>query len=412
MKKAFTLIELLVVTVVIAILASITFKLAGTVGGQSELQTTIIRMQKLENCLSGYYAAFGCYPPVPLQGRSRNPFYPMLMQGGKLGPSIQDTESKPNYGVYDYNTGAGSIEAACRAQPIAAICPYSQEIIRRCGGTSPGDEWNEQIQALLERESDLAKAFAPYTAGTPFSGDDGSGNDGSTGDWRWTDKQKFSFGLMSFLLPRYLLMMGCENNDLYALYQWDGNNSLPCRFDSGVPYRSWSELNEELKVDPDSNQGQTNRRKVELIPSQAVTQRWLPNLEGICAAPKIKGADDQPLFEFYGIDVGGETLAADVRHPDMISKYIYLPGSGTGKAPNIITVQDGWGNEFFYYSPPPYQSYRLWSAGPNMVTFPPWFTEEEMKEHNDKKMTYMVLYKQGSLPVKDAIADDVVHLNH
>ena len=406
MKKAFTLIELLVVTVVIAILASILFKLAGSVGGKSELQVTIIRMQKLENCLSGYYAAFGCYPPVPLQGRSRNPFYPMLLQGGKLGPLIQDTESEPNYGVYDYNTGAGSVEAACRAQPIAAVCPYSTEIIRKNGGESPADQWNRQVRALMESDPDLAKAFANYTAGTPFSGDDGSGNDGSAGDWRWTDKQKFSFGLMSFLLPRYLLMMGCENSELYALYQWDGNNSLPCRFDSGVPYTSWSELNEELKVDPDSNRGQTNRRKVELIPSQAVTQRWLPNLEGLCATP------NGIALPFYGINVVGEPLAVDPRHPDLISQYIYLPGSGTGKSPNVVTVNDGWGNEFFYYSPPPYQSYRLWSAGPNMVTFPPWFTEEEMKEHNDKKMSYVVQYKYGSLPVKDAIADDIVHLSH
>ena len=411
MKKAFTLIELLVVTLVIAILASILFKLAGSVEGQSELQTTIIRMQKLENCLSGYYAAFGCYPPVPLQGRSRNPFYPMLVQNGKMGPLIQDTEAEPNYSVYDYNTGAGSVEAACRAQPLMAVFPYTQNIIEKCGGVSPADGWNETIRSLLEDDPEMAKSFEPYTAGTPFTGDDGSGNDGSTGDWRWPDKQKFCFGLMSFLLPRYLLMMGCENSDLYALYQWDGNNSLPCRFDSGVSYGSWAELNDELKVDPDSNQGQTNRRKVELIPSQAITQRWLPNLEKICAAPAIKGEGNQPLFEFYNIDVGGETLAADPRHPDMISKYIYLPG-GTGKSPNVLTVNDGWQNEFFYYSPPPYQSYRLWSAGPNMVTFPPWFTEEEMKVHNDKKMSYMVLYKFGSLPVKEAIADDIVHLSH
>ncbi len=28
--------------------------------------------------------------------------------------------------------------------------------------------------------------------------------------------------------------------------------------------------------------------------------------------------------------------------------------------------------DLFYYSPPPYQSYRLWSAGPNQKTIPPW----------------------------------------
>lgn len=399
MKKAFTLIELLVVTVVIALLASIMFKLAGSVQGKSELQTTIIRMQKLENCLSGYYAAFGCYPPVPLQGRSRNPFYPMKLSGGKLGPLLQDTSAQPNYGNYDYQ----SVEAACRSQPVAAVFPYSQEIIRQNNGQSPADGWNEQVRWLMENDPEMAKAYEPYTAGTPFKGDSGSGNIGNLGDWRWADRQKFSFGLMSFLLPRYLLMMGCENSELYALYQWDGNNSLPCRFDSGVPYASWAELNDELRVDPESNQGQTNRRRVELIPSQSVTQRWLPNLEGICMTPASA--------EFYGIDVKGESPPVDPRHPELVAKYVYLPG-GTGLSPNFLTVTDGWQNEFFYYSPPPYQSYRLWSAGPNMVTFPPWFTEEEMKEHKDKMMSYMVMYVQGRIPVKDAIADDIVHLSH
>ena len=37
-----------------------------------------------------------------------------------------------------------------------------------------------------------------------------------------------------------------------------------------------------------------------------------------------------------------------------------------------MTVADGWGNEFYYHSEVPYQSYRLWSAGPNLRTFPPW----------------------------------------
>ena len=74
MKKGFTLIELLVVTVVIVALMSVIFRLTGIVGGTSAQETTVFRMQCLENCLSGYYAAFGAYPQVPLQGRTRNIF--------------------------------------------------------------------------------------------------------------------------------------------------------------------------------------------------------------------------------------------------------------------------------------------------------------------------------------------------
>ena len=73
-KHGFTLIELLVVTVVIVALMGVIFRLTGIAGGTSAQETTVFRMQCLENCLSGYYATFGSYPPVPLQNASRNIF--------------------------------------------------------------------------------------------------------------------------------------------------------------------------------------------------------------------------------------------------------------------------------------------------------------------------------------------------
>ena len=63
MKKAFTIIEMLVVVVVIATLMTIVFRLS-SIGEDSEYHNrTIVRMQKLENCLSGYYA-FGILEPA------------------------------------------------------------------------------------------------------------------------------------------------------------------------------------------------------------------------------------------------------------------------------------------------------------------------------------------------------------
>ena len=67
-RKGFTLIELLVVVVILATLMGIVFRLAGC-GDESRKRTkTVQRLQRVENALSGYYAAYGTYPPVPLHG--------------------------------------------------------------------------------------------------------------------------------------------------------------------------------------------------------------------------------------------------------------------------------------------------------------------------------------------------------
>ena len=91
-KRGFTLIELLIVTVVIAILMAIVFRLAGTGSDSAARAKTISRLQKISNALSGYYAAFGSYPPVPLQGRSRD-IYTRVDNSGSMGHGIQ---SKPD----------------------------------------------------------------------------------------------------------------------------------------------------------------------------------------------------------------------------------------------------------------------------------------------------------------------------
>lgn len=410
MKKAFTLIELLVVTVVIAILASILFKLAGAVESKEELQTTIIRMQKLENCLSGYFAAFGSYPPVPLQNRSRNPFLPLsedLYSAGK-GPLIQDVEKDPEYGTYDYSR----VKAACMAQPVKAEFPMT--------GMGSAERMNATIQARMQSDPDYAKAFSGYTCGSAFDGLKNPGTmGGKNGEASWNEVQLFNFGLMSFLVPRYLLMMGRDpslGGNIYdyggaagtaGFYQWDGNNSRPCRFEDGVPYESWAELNDLLC----EQNADRNRWQVELIPSQAMTQRWLPNLE-YKSKNEYVCTGGSP-FSFFGIPLTLEEMEGlDIQHPEFIAEHVYYRSGGSPYMLNWLTAQDGWGQDFFYYSPPPYQSYRLWSAGKNGVTFPPWFTPEEMKEHNDKMMTYSVNYQSGQISVKAAIADDIVHLSH
>ncbi len=68
MKKGFTLVELLIVVVVLVTLMTITFRITSVGDESTKRNRTINRMQRLENCLSGYYAAYGSYPPVKLHG--------------------------------------------------------------------------------------------------------------------------------------------------------------------------------------------------------------------------------------------------------------------------------------------------------------------------------------------------------
>ena len=60
MKRAFTLVELLIVIAVLVSLMAITFRITNVVGDAESRTMTITRMQRLENCLSGFHAAFGC----------------------------------------------------------------------------------------------------------------------------------------------------------------------------------------------------------------------------------------------------------------------------------------------------------------------------------------------------------------
>ena len=413
MKRGFTLVELLVVTMVIAILAGIVFRLAGATDDSSERQATIVAMQKLENCLSGYYAAFGSYPPVEVHG-SRNPFYPVNKYG------IQQIRNDvPDTSTLDWNR----VRAACMSQPVAARFPYVSD---------KDKEWikgvSDQVQQLMQTDSDYAELVAGTILVQGFDGlSSVSQLSGKKDERYWSELQLFQFGLMSFLLPRYLMMMKNvsveeseaaadgepdDSDELAASYddfaQWRGKNNLPCRFEDGVPYNSWQDLFRDLR-------SVSETWKVGLIPSQAVTQRWLSNLEGLCDC-----GNKQETWVFYGVNIKGGGGGPDAGSPFAIINMLWSSGdSQSGENAqgsqqyilNHITVKDGFNptsergaNELYYYSPPPYQSYRLWSAGPNGRTFPPWITDEQIRR--DQNMS------RHAKTIHAWIADDIVHLSN
>ena len=120
------------------------------------------------------------------------------------------------------------------------------------------------------------------------------------------------------------------------------------------------------------------------MPSQAACARWMPNFEGVCRCNRdlelfgvhVKSSHwrDQGIFDGMSMD----------RLVPALRDCVY-PAQGdaiNGKDWYIldeVTVQDGWGSDFYYYSRSPHQSYTLWSAGSDRKTFPPWISRDKLQ---------------------------------
>lgn len=395
MRRAFTLVEMLIVTVVIVTLMSIVFRLAGLGSSAEARNLTISRMQRLENCISGYYAAFGSYPPVKLHG-SRNFFYEVNERG------IQQVDSNPGSSFRSTDEMWKQVEAACRSQPVGMKFPYARDMQDYVKTVS------ETLRELHNNDPDSDYGKNAALAYLFDALEQPSSLNSRKGDPSWTDVQIFQFGLMSYLLPRFLVMMGHNDSTIYSNFaQWCNNNELPCKFDDGTPYNSWSELNDQIN-ETDSGAQDSERWKVELLPSQAVTARWMANLEGqlTCERDNLK---------IYGVSLAatdtvskGRNVSVDNAYPVLYSAANSQGGTSSGNsqlyALDGVTCKDGWGHDFYYYSPAPYQNYRLWSAGPNGKTFPPWVSAEEIK--GDSALS------QNQRAIMNWVADDIVQMSN
>ena len=380
-KSGFTLVELLVVTVVVVSLMAVMFRLSGIAGGSNARQETVRKLQCLENCLSGYYAAFGSYPPVPLQGASRN-VYRDVSSSHKNMQSDDDNDFVETLD-FDGRWHSGSVRAACLAQPVAALFP------------PPTHSDNKKYSDLFES---LQNAVRTLSDSDVFSNDDKAKADSFASMTlrsldnpgflnRYQDETDFRrlplfrYGLMSFLLPRYRFMLECAkgsrsgnteafNNSIDRYRQWTEANPLPPRMDTGIAYESWKSFCDIM--------GSEDEWMIDLIPSQAACARWMPNLQGI-----VSGA----AFTFFGIQVGSGSGIPEAQDLSIIYSMIYGEGgssaSGNSGYPLLsVTVRDGWNQDFYYYSPAPYQSYVLWSSGEDKKTFPPWVDMESFKEEH------------------------------
>lgn len=370
-RKAFTLIELMVAVVVIAILMSIVFRLSGVGTDTQKRNLTASRLQRLENCLSGYYAAFGSYPPVPLQRNSRN----FRLKVDDYGVQDQDQEES--------NLSWRNVEAACRAQPVGTLFPFRSTM---------SDYIKNIANQLRKKATSGEKRWAAFNlAPLKANFDDGTTNIGATLNSQDT---VFEFGLMSFLLPRYYFMLGC-NERFMTRDEWIVNNTLPSDPQNGQAVASWDDFRNWGFSSDGSSNNTGNQWKYSMVPSQAVCARWMPNLEGSCSVLTPQ--------KFFGISIGdGSVSALSAENPGVANMIRYpnpqSPGQN-GYILNAITIVDGWGHEFYYYSAPPYQNYTLWSAGPNGRTFCPWVPLDTL---NSNEATTAGAW----------MADDIIQMGH
>ena len=171
-----------------------------------------------------------------------------------------------------------------------------------------------------------------------------------TVETKWEKVKLFRFGVLSFLLPR-----------LEVIGNFRTGGKAEARPDEAFfDYQQWKQYNDSRKGIYDD----------QLSRESTACARWMPNLEGLVCGGKV-------LF-------GVNTAEKDAGYPRF--SIGYSQGTGNQHILGQMTVRDGWGGELFYYSAPPYQSYRIWSAGKNGNTFPPWVPLESLSVAERKQV--------------------------
>ena len=341
-RRGFTLVELMVVIAVIGILIGGMFKLIGVANNEKNRAVTVARLEKIKNAISGYYATYGCYPPV------KNEYAPLDPDDAKNTGKLKDYFASDVIDEYNKVTdtdekGAFLAKLCCQAQPLDFEYPNPQQY----------DEYINQAQSKYSSASSVL------------------GIDKTKADWK--SYKAFRYGLLSFLLPRLTVMGYARSLTANNQLDYDGlTRQSDMRFLSTL---QWTKYNTSSK--------DVASVLKQLQADEDTCGKWMPNFEGLLYGT---GARDTIM----GVNIRAKN-SADVL--DLVGGY--TPGDYCLLA---VTTKDGWGNEFYYYSEPPYQSYRLWSAGPDGKTFPPWL---DIKSYNSG------LFKSAATWV----ADDIISLD-
>lgn len=310
-RAAFTLIEMMVVVALIGILVGGVFRLLSAAGENARRAETIERLQRVENAISGFYAKYGTYPPVPRHG-SPDPFSKEDADGNTTSVSALSSDNA---------------NRAAHSQPVAFEFPTIRDL----------DDF-------------ISAHYGPgiYSANVNPNAFDSK-------KYEWPEVKLFKFGLVSFLVPRY---------DAVGDFR-DGDAGQQPHKDF-FSFSQWKEHNKTT-------------RNAQMETETEACARWLPNLKGLIFGGKTI--------------LGVSTAEKDAGYPQFST--VYSQGTGNKYVLGTMSVRDAWGRELYYYSAPPFQSYRLWSAGKDGCTFPADFPMTRLKDSDRAK-------------VGDWIKDDVV----
>ncbi|MBR1609425.1 MAG: prepilin-type N-terminal cleavage/methylation domain-containing protein [Kiritimatiellae bacterium] len=159
----------------------------------------------------------------------------------------------------------------------------------------------------------------------------------------WSETPLFTFGLLSFFLPRYNGFVHDSNDSEATMGRY------PYTFagiDNGTRKRD-----QALKQYVNFNKFADGKAHGDTERDLAAVRRILPLLGG-----KLKY--DDSCVESYGI------IESDIRiHPNNTGQ-----GSQTEFTNRIYFVRDAWYNWIHYRSLPPYETYKIWSNGPDGKT--------------------------------------------
>ena len=209
----------------------------------------------------------------------------------------------------------------------------------------------------------FAKNLGARSAGLVLGGQDVRAN---TAWESWYALPLFRMGVLSYVLPRAHLAYGTANEKPYLKL-----------FRSSLWTSKLISDNDEKAI--------TELIKSQMALEERTVARWLPNLEHC-----INGATGSDTS--MGVDLSQD----DDYNPGINASQVYSSAGGKFIL-RKLTMNDGWNNEFYYYSAPPYQSYRIWSSGKDGKTFPPWIPLDAKP-----------IYKQAAAWVED----DIVRFDH
>lgn len=315
-REAFTLIEMMVVIAIIGILIAGVFRLLSTTGENTKRAETMERLQRLENALSGFYAEYGSYPPVPKHG-SPDPYVKENPNGSTSAATTLDYKNA---------------RRASRCQPVAFEFPTPKSLDDYIVTLSKGTYYaaNQNPNSFPDEEID------------------------------WKECKLFRYGVLSFLLPRLEAIGGFKARDFDRFTDDNPDDTFFSK-----AQKQWSYYNEGYSEDKGTLEKQYQRE-------MKACARWMPNFERtIFGGKTLMGINTAQIGADY-LQLSRNPNADDADEP-------YTGSSGNAHKLALMTIKDGWGNDLFYYSAPPYQSYRIWSSGKDGKTFPPWISLENVK---------------------------------